>query len=48
MRNILIHNYADVDLAIVWDVTQLALPALKANIELILNLEPELRLPRVI
>jgi len=44
MRNILIHNYADVDLTIVWNVTESALPTLKANIEDILDREADLQL----
>jgi uncharacterized protein with HEPN domain len=48
MRDILIHNYSGVDLEIVWNVTQTALPALKANIEAIIDEEPGLRVPPVL
>lgn len=33
MRNILIHEYDDVDLMIVWDTVQKDLPRLVANLE---------------
>lgn len=45
MRNILIHNYSNVDLAIVWNVAHVAMPQLKEHIEQLLEREPELRLP---
>ena len=44
MRNILIQNYADVDLTIGWNATESGLPALTANVEDILDREPDLQL----
>ncbi|MCX6352959.1 MAG: DUF86 domain-containing protein [Bacteroidetes bacterium] len=37
MRNFLIHDYDEIDLKLVWDAIQLDLPALKTNIEKIIN-----------
>ena len=39
MRDVLIHDYMDVDLNVVWDVTQEALPEIKQAIEAILEEE---------
>jgi uncharacterized protein with HEPN domain len=39
MRDVLIHNYMGVDLQVVWDITQQALPTLKSTIEEILGKE---------
>lgn len=39
MRNRLIHDYFDVDLALVWDVLQTKVPVLKAEIERLLKTE---------
>lgn len=36
-RNISIHEYFQVNMELVWNITQNALPALKQNIELLLN-----------
>jgi uncharacterized protein with HEPN domain len=35
MRDVLIHNYDDVDLVIVWRATQRSIPDLKSKIEAI-------------
>jgi uncharacterized protein with HEPN domain len=40
MRNILIHDYDDVDLNVVWDTTQRALPPLIAQLEAYLAANP--------
>ena len=37
MRNVLVHNYFNIDLEIVWAVVERELPALKRAIEEILN-----------
>jgi len=37
MRNILIHEYDDVDLPIVWKTVQIELPAIVANVEKLLR-----------
>lgn len=37
MRNILIHNYFEIDTAIVWTAVEQDLPVLKQNIKTILN-----------
>jgi len=39
IRNKLIHDYAGIDLLIVWDTVQFDLPTLKQKIEQIINLE---------
>lgn len=39
MRDVLTHKYDDVDLAVVWSVTQRSIPALKGRIEAILENE---------
>ena len=40
MRNILIHDYDDVDLNVVWDTTQRDLPPLIARLETYLTANP--------
>jgi uncharacterized protein with HEPN domain len=40
MRNILIHNYDDVNLNVVWDTIQDDLPPLMAKVEAYLNAHP--------
>lgn len=37
MRDVLIHAYDDVDLAVVWRVTQRSIPDLKSKIEILLK-----------
>ncbi len=36
-RNVLIHNYADVDSRLVWDVVETKLPTLIHEVEALLN-----------
>ena len=40
MRNKVIHNYFDVDINVVWSIVRRDLPALKKQIEQILNEQP--------
>lgn len=40
VRDVLIHNYDDVDLSIVWEASQVAIPDLKRKIEGILEAPP--------
>ena len=40
LRDVLIHNYMDVDLHVVWDITQETLPQLKRTVEAVLAEEP--------
>ncbi len=37
MRNRIVHDYAGVDLAIVWDVVQHALPKLEAELQVLID-----------
>jgi uncharacterized protein with HEPN domain len=37
MRNVLVHHYFGIDLEQVWDTTNIDLPVLKANVEMILK-----------
>ena len=37
LRDVLIHNYPGVELDVVWDVTQRAIPELERNVETILS-----------
>lgn len=39
-RNVLIHGYADVDDALVWDIAQTRLPTLRQQVEALLEGEP--------
>ncbi len=37
MRDVLIHEYFDVDLSLTWSVVKIELPAIKVKLELLLN-----------